>query len=144
MAIAPTTKRPTTTATAAAFEDWLKSNQSTDFRVQVVSPWACVFGIRFGRAWSFYLQENATASILRYIKKSDTEMVRVHDHLKERRLKGTGGVVTTESQKVKSGPFAKTETIYMTKQDVSRPLRIREFFPTGGGVIKIQDEVKRI
>jgi len=34
--------------------------------------------------------------------------------------------------------------IFMVRQDVSRPLRIREFFPTGGGVIKIKDEVKQI
>jgi len=135
---------PTTTATASAFEDWLKHNQSDEFRVQAVSPWACVFGIRFGRAWSFYLQENATATIMRYVKKSSTEMVALNASRTQRQMKGTGAAVTAESQKVKTGPFSTTKTIYMTRQEVSRPLQIREFFPNGGGLIRITDQVRRI
>jgi len=140
----PTFKDPTTTATASAFEDWLKHNQSDEFRVQAVSPWACVFGIRFGRAWSFYLQENATATIMRYVKKSSTEMVALNASRTQRQMKGTGAAVTAESQKVKTGPFSTTKTIYMTRQEVSRPLQIREFFPNGGGLIRITDQVRRI
>ena len=141
----PLNSDPTTTATATAFEAWLTSNQKDEFRVQIVSPWACVFGIRFGRAWSFYLQENATATILRYVKKSDVHEVRVNENRTQLQMKGSGEVVTKEVQKKKVlGPITRSEEIYMARQVVSKPLQIREFFPRGGGVIRVKDEVRRI
>jgi len=141
----PRNSDPSTTATAMAYETWLKSNQAGEFRVQMVSPWACVFGIRYGRAWTFYLQENATVSLLRYVKKDQTEVVRVNDARTQRKMKGTGEAVTEESHKQKVfGPFSRTQTIYMMRQDASRPQVIREFYPSGGGSIKIKDEVRRI
>ena len=134
---------PTTTATAASFEQWLKTNQSDEFRVQAVSAWGCVFGIRFGRAWSFYLQENATTTILRYVKKQDVKTVKTNNR-EETLLKSTGDVVRTEKVALKRGPFTVKKKIYMATQTYSRPLQIREIFPNGGSAIKIKDEIKRI
>jgi len=139
----PRHRDPTTTATATAYEQWLQSNQSKDFRLQMACPWGCVFGIRYGRSWTFYLQENATVTVLRYVKKGDTRTVKVNDQ-KQRQVKGSGGLVQTEHVKKKFGPFSYNSAIYLTRQVTSRPMQIREFFPNGGSAIRIKDEVKRL
>ncbi len=48
-----------TTQLALNYRAWL-DNQLLDrpFRVQTVSPWGCVFGIRDDSRWAFYLQQN--------------------------------------------------------------------------------------
>ena len=42
------------------YDEWLKSNVDNTVRIKEVAPWGCVFGIRTGDEWAFYLQENAT------------------------------------------------------------------------------------
>lgn len=49
-----------TTERALEYENWLKSKNSSKLTVTMVNPWGCVFGIRRGTRWTFYLQENAT------------------------------------------------------------------------------------
>jgi len=51
------------TANSDAYFKWLKKNKLADkdkFRIVEVRPWGCVFGVRTGDDWQFYLQENAT------------------------------------------------------------------------------------
>ena len=38
----------------------MKSEVDKTIRVKSVKPWGCVFGIRTGLLWKFYLQENVT------------------------------------------------------------------------------------
>jgi hypothetical protein len=49
-----------TTQRALEYENWLKSKNTSKLTVTFVNPWGCVFGIRRGERWTFYLQENAT------------------------------------------------------------------------------------
>ncbi|HEX5073428.1 MAG TPA: hypothetical protein VFW03_09485, partial [Gemmatimonadaceae bacterium] len=52
-----------TTANSRAFEAWLQRTQRDQIRVEVVSPFGCVFGLRDARnEWSFYLQESVTVT----------------------------------------------------------------------------------
>lgn len=141
----PRHRDPTTTATADAYERWLTENQNKEFRLQAVSPWGCVFGIRYGRSWTFYLQENATVTTLRYVKKGDTHKVRVNASRTDRKMKGSGETVRKEQVKQKLvGPISYNRAIYMKSEVVSRPMQIREFYPNGGSAIRIKDEVKRV
>ena len=54
------------TNNASAYQRWLEKMPSGDFSVESVVPWGCVFGIRTGRNWAFYLQENATINRYRF------------------------------------------------------------------------------
>ena len=52
-----------TTANSRAFEAWLQRTQRDQIRVEVVSPFGCVFGLRDAtNMWSFYLQESVTVT----------------------------------------------------------------------------------
>jgi len=66
----PGTVNNTSTVTAEKYEKLLKDqlNKKGSFEVQEVSPWGCVFGVRTGNDWAFYLQENATV-ICNYVTK---------------------------------------------------------------------------
>ncbi|HTV42642.1 MAG TPA: hypothetical protein VMF08_18910 [Candidatus Sulfotelmatobacter sp.] len=58
----PGTVNNQSTPRAEAYERQLKEklNKKKSFQVTTVFPWGCVFGVRTGVNWAFYLQENAT------------------------------------------------------------------------------------
>jgi hypothetical protein len=59
-----------TTANSRAFEAWLQRTQRDQIRVEVVSPFGCVFGLRdAAHKWSFYLQESVTVTSRKLRKK---------------------------------------------------------------------------
>lgn len=64
------------TPTAEQYERELRSllDKKGSFRVEYVTPWGCVFGVRTGNDWAFYLQENATV-FCNYVKKKDVRTV---------------------------------------------------------------------
>jgi hypothetical protein len=63
----------------------LNDPQFRDIRVEEVSPWGCVFGLRNGNDWEFYLQTNATIKYYsihrqkRFLKKTKTYYKGVSD-----------------------------------------------------------------
>lgn len=132
-----------TTKTAIDFEQWLKGEAGPDFKSHIVSPWGCVFGIRYGRTWAFYLQENATVTTFRYVKKKNVEKVQRHSQV-DLKIKGTNQLVQKEVQHKKFGLIKYDKSVYVSTETVSRPIQIREFFPTGNGLIQIKDDIKRI
>jgi hypothetical protein len=103
------------TSSLKDFRTWL-GRQPSQFIVEQTIPFGSVFGVRYGRLWSFYLQENA------FIKRFTLQKVK-----KIRKYK-TGGVlglfqteVTDEVEiEVKSPPDYTT-----------RPICVRPFFPHG-------------
>jgi hypothetical protein len=56
-----------TTRTGVDYEGWIKNNQK-DIDVTVVQPWGCVFGLRTGTDWTFYLQKNAVVKFYAFKK----------------------------------------------------------------------------
>jgi hypothetical protein len=56
-----------TTRTGVDYEGWIKSNQK-DIDVTIVQPWGCVFGLRTGSDWTFYLQKNAVVKYYAFKK----------------------------------------------------------------------------
>lgn len=93
----PGTEGNSTTPIAEAYERELKArlNKKGSFEVTMVNPWGCVFGIRKGTNWAFYLQENGTV-VCNYVTK---KAVRTVSYAKPMRLSkifpgGTSGVAS--------------------------------------------------
>lgn len=78
-----------TTANSRAFDAWLQHNQRDEIRVEVVSPFGCVFGVRDANdRWSFYLQESVTVTSRKLRKKrSGLRSVVVPDALSSQMVK---------------------------------------------------------
>ncbi len=108
------------TANTDRYLQWLKTLPSGPITVSQVVPWGCVFGIRYGRLWSFYLQENAVVHTYKIVAEYKTEQV-------------------TDRQKV-IGPFSRNVTrdvsvrkLVKLESTVNRPVILRDFFPGKGG-----------
>jgi hypothetical protein len=130
-------KDPNLHAVADEYRQFLENDLAKGVVIEEFTPWGCVFGIRYGTLWSFYLQQNATITTLSLTKKSDTEFVRnplgVLQYMRDRATKNT--VVAK-----KTGPF-KRQILY--KQTVtSRPIQILEFFPQNKSTIKIERQYR--
>jgi hypothetical protein len=114
------------TAESDAYFKWLKKNNlanKDDFRFVEVRPWGCVFGVRTGDDWQFYLQENAT---VRYTSVKTTSKYKVYS------LDGPLGI----HAEVK-GRTSKTR-VDVNYYDVARPMCVREIWPNGGGTIHMK------
>jgi hypothetical protein len=105
-----------TTLRVELYKDWLKDEYRKQLRIESVSPWGCVFGIRTGKKWRFYLQENAAIQYAELRKVKKTVVVgKKYLGLKK---------ITKDVE----------EVVEMQMTTRSRPLVIREFFPRGSGV----------
>jgi hypothetical protein len=107
-----------TTARSDEYFKWLKKNnrdQKGWFRMVEVRPWGCVFGVRTGDDWQFYLQENAT---VRY-----TTVAMRSTHL------SIGGA------DVRISPKTQVDVDYY---DVARPMTVREIWPKSSAVVKMK------
>ena len=82
-------------------------------------PWGCVFGIRYGRSWSFYLQENVVVHSYKIVAKYSTATVTG--------TKKVFGVLNKNvTQDVSVRKMVKLEST------LNRPVKVRDFFPGGG------------
>ena len=130
---------------SGAVSDYIKWAQGSGsggnpFTVEIINNFGCVFGIRFGRHWSFYLQESGLISTTKFIKKSD-----VTKDLKE---KGTGFDVnqTTLMHKRHLGKLplpSKRENIYASVNQKCIPFRVSEIFPNRFWAGSIQELLVR-
>jgi hypothetical protein len=97
--------------------------------IQELAPWGCVFGIRYGRRRSFYLQENATSTTLEFTKKSELQ-----DPDAQWLKTNSGLPVQKKREVVKGFPGRKyNKTIYYIKRTTTRPMRVSDFYPGGTG-----------
>lgn len=119
------------------YRNWLEASAGDTMTIRRVSGWACVFGIRFGRHWSFYVQRNATVSLTTLVKRSDVDRSTKTAPV----LKGSATPVQATVQK--KGLFGK-KVVYSSTTDHARPVVIESFYPRGGAVIKIRDEYSAI
>ncbi len=120
---------PADTPLAADYLAWLKDAHRDKLTISEVSPWGCVFGIRYGRLWSFYLQENATVTTLEFIKKKE-----VVDPDGQWSKTKAGGLLTEKQKQKKSFLGIKFQTtVYAIRRTVTRPMRVSDFYPGGPG-----------
>lgn len=92
---------------------WLKTLPSGPITVSRVVPWGCVFGIRYGRLWTFYLQENATICTYKLVSQYSSVSVK---------KSGISGVLG-KTQEVSVRRTVKVEST------MNRPVVLRDFFP---------------
>jgi hypothetical protein len=118
---------PARTPMAAQYLKWLQDEYRDKLTISEVLPWGCVFGIRYGRLWTFYLQENATVSTLEFVKKKDV----VDPDANWPKTKD-GQLVHKQTQTTKGFlGFKSQTTVYVVKRSVTRPMRVSEFYPGG-------------
>jgi hypothetical protein len=133
------------TREAVLYKKWLKNEHDNVLTIREVKDWASVFGIRFGALWSFYLQNCATVTTIRMVKKADVTKTKSGNNTFYTHAP-TGGNV--EVSTVKSGVFGIKKSIYKVQQQYSRPLFIREFYPNGPGggsaIIRVPTEQLRL
>lgn len=115
------------TANTDKYLKWLKGQPSGVTTVSHVVPWGCVFGIRYGRLWTFYLQENATVYTYKVISKYSTPSV-------TDRKKVLGVVTKTTTQNVSIRKLVKLEST------INRPVVVRDFFPGNKRVANFVDK----
>ncbi|MCK6685283.1 MAG: hypothetical protein L6R30_23005 [Thermoanaerobaculia bacterium] len=118
------------TLNADRYKRWLDRMPPGPFSIEQVIPWGCVFGIRYGRLWSFYLQENATIQRYRLFKQSQQKTVSTTE-------RGFLGRQRTVDREV-------TETVEVKEyHNVNRPMLVRPFFP-GPGRATFEPEFRKV
>ena len=119
------------TANTDQYLKWLKTLPSGPITVSHVVPWGCVFGVRYGRLWSFYLQENAVVHTYKIIAQYSRNPVTS--------TKKVFGVFNKEvTQEVSARKLVKLEST------VNRPVKLSDFFPgSGRGGVNFIDKWQR-
>jgi len=108
------------TRNATVYENWLKSLPKGEFTISHVIPWGCVFGIRYGSLWSFYLQENATVHRYKIVASYET----VQGVTTKTSMFGLRSRQVTEDVSVRR--------LVKKENTINRPIVVRDFFPGKG------------
>jgi hypothetical protein len=118
-----------------AYVKWAQGEGSggNTFTVELVNNFGCLFGIRYGHHWSFYLQEAGLVSTARFLKQSETVVNKTGPKVKITE-KATGLPVQEKMVTVPRhlGPIplpAKKARIYSTVTQKCVPFRVSEVFP---------------
>ena len=122
-------------ALARKYLAWLSqaSPGSKPFAIDIGSSFGCVFGIRFGRHWSLYLQESMMVSTVHFHKKSDVAKTKVHNNVS---FQVKGSLVQAVPFQHKGTAFSKIvvppkkNEVFSSKSTRPLPLRVSEIYPT--------------
>lgn len=121
-----------TTQAAKDYETWLGDNSSDSIRLEDINPWGCVFGIRRGDDWEFWLQQNTTV-IYTVLKKKHGlfgPMVPVTEKQKWR---------NPETNRVEVKKDNKKKIVFVAqRRSYSNPISISKVYPGGAVFIPIR------
>lgn len=125
------------------------SGDNNDFNLDIQSPFGCVFGVRYGRAWTLYLQKSIVFEKVRFYKKSGVEKRVVTAYRTDMYSKDTGLLATKQQSnfvKRKLGPLSlpgkKEVEVYSTSYRYSMPLQLEEMFPNRKTIGDLEDVFK--
>ena len=111
------------------FLKWKSSDSNGKFTLENRSPFGCVFGIMYGRHWTFYLQESILMAKVDFLKGGEAKKfaTSVGETLntKSKMSSLQGGKVVLEQETSK---YLKTVT-YRRSIVQSLPLRVSEIYP---------------
>lgn len=120
---------------AEEFAAWLNEDKTGDrpFTVTVNVGFGCIFGIRYGRYWTLYLQENLSLNKVRFYKRSEVTSG-YSGNVKVYSVPGSDLRVEREKTVVprKLGKFSLGNTTvktYKTVEMLVAPMRVVEFYP---------------
>jgi len=120
--------KQTWTPLSAKFNSFLRRlPDDNPMKIEQVQPFGAVFGIRYGRLWSFYLQENVQVTLFKVVKKkvTKTEIRQV-----PRKFLGFKTSILRD-QEVE---FEVEEDQKITSA-AAIPMRVSPFFPKGPGSV---------
>ncbi len=129
------------TKTSVEFEEWLNERKPGAITLEAVYASGCVFGIRYGRSWSFYLQKSAQVVSSRVVQE------KALDSNNKTQMKGYSPAM--EATRVTGKTESKwcglsSRTIYTAETTHDRPMVIQEFYPSSTGIVKVSDEVRLV
>lgn len=82
---------PKESALATRFTKRQRASSEPRFELKVQSSFGCVFGIMYGRHWSFYLQQSIAMNSVHFVKKDGVSEVENHNRrLLRKRLRPAG------------------------------------------------------
>jgi hypothetical protein len=132
-------------------DDYLKflGSGNNDFKLEIQSPFGCVFGIRYGRSWTLYLQKSVVFDKVRFYKKSEVRKTVVNPHRTDIFAKDTGLLARQQPSNFvprKLGfvplPGQKEVEVYSTSLRFSLPLQVAEMFPNSRTIGELKDVFK--
>ena len=126
---------PQDSALARKYLAWLAqpTPDGKPFAIDIGSSFGCVFGIRFGRHWTLYLQESMMVSTVRFHRKRDVTQAKVYDRVT---YKVTSTLTTATPFDRKDGSqFTRIvvppdkKQVFSSKHTNPLPLRVSEIYP---------------
>ena len=125
---------------------WAQSGGHHPFTVEVVNNFGCVFGIRFGRYWSFYLQEAALIETAKFVQREEVDRQTAGGQ-KTYTERATGFSVKkqTISTPRRLGPIplpSKKTRIYASTNQRCVAFRVSEIFPNRHWSGEIKDVIR--
>jgi hypothetical protein len=126
-------------------EDYLKflEGDKPDFKLEIQSPVGCVFGIRYGRSWTLYLQKSVVYNKIRYYLGDQMVEEKRRKHLDYRAPDGRKGQLDTAFTVArKVGPLSvgkKEFRVFATTQMITMPLDLAEIYPNRRSIGELKD-----
>lgn len=135
---------PKDSVLATRFMKWKRDSTEPRFDLTVQSSFGCVFGIMYGRHWSFYLQESITINSVHFVKKDAIRAVentnRTDYYEKGTDLPATLRTTETHRQLGKMAlPMTKKVVTYEVMKRSALPMRVSEIYPTRTWSGELQD-----
>lgn len=138
-------------ALAEEYLKFLAGTGKNDFKLEIQSPFGCVFGVRYGRSWTLYLQKSVVFDKVRFYKKSEVVKTVVNPRRTDIFAKDTGLLARQQQSNFvprKLGfvplPGKKEVEVYSTSHRFSMPLQIEEMFPNRKTIGNLKDVFKAI
>lgn len=112
---------------------------SKEFHLEVQSPFGCVFGIRYGRSWTLYLQKSVIYSKTRFYTAADLDIrPTANPQVSRAFLAGTNTFVKQTTEKKR---FGKELQVYSVASQFSKPIQVMEMYPNKRYVADLKDLV---
>jgi hypothetical protein len=109
---------------------------TTDFKVEIHSPFGCVFGVRYGSLWTLYLQQSVVYNKVRFYKGKDLKSVIDPSKRNKKDFYDARGNLAMPYVDPNAPPVpmhlrpkSDDERIYSVSERKALPLRLTEMYP---------------
>jgi hypothetical protein len=120
---------------AKRFLKWQQDSAEPRFELNIQSSFGCVFGIMYGRHWSFYLQESVIMKSVHFVKKDEINEVARHSQVDY--FEKTSGLLATRTETQVGRhlgklplPGKKKKVTFQVVNRRAMPMRLSEIYPT--------------
>lgn len=134
---------------AEEYKTFLGPTGKDNFSMEIVSPFGCVFGIRYGRSWTLYLQKSVVFNKVRFYKADGVKEI-ASEYRTDMFAKDSGLLAKQEPSvfsKIKIGPLTvrnKEAKVFSTAQRFAMPLEVVEIYPNRKTLGSLKDVFKKV